>query len=1699
MADPTKIQHPLLRRPGASQRKRLDAATRLSPARAPVDGRTLGDMLDFVHQYARQLVFHAAKTDDQGQPYVELSNWLDFFEHSLPFLINRFCKTDLGRLETDLQAAGEALERQPGEAQLRMLLDLCYFDLIDAVEQFQQRTRESGFEPLVRLLDHRARTDLLPPLRRFIELSNAAATYFCFEKLDFLRFSEPPWEIPFDEIFQTDESFTSAPGGRDGATAWFGAEVTKAAWRFLKAQRAIADELPGFLGDSIALLEKRHEPHLGLLFAFLRLFEHFQGDLNALTQKHLDFFYTDVLRLRRRQMEPDRAHLIFEPAKHLPNHLIKKGALFKDAKDDNNVDILFGLNDDIVIDKAKVVSLQTLYLDRSLGALEDGEGKTPRQYVRGLYAAPVANSADGKGEAFAEEASKNWATLGAKQSKFTPPGQQVPADHPFARLGFVLASQVLWLNEGHRAVSIRIKCDTESFADWYDGCFDQALGEFTDGKIYRITEESIKSLEVKKLTESAREKLHQEFSRDKELRFPRQLEVVASTPKKLPSAEASTESDLVSAGQASDEAKITQQIAGESILIDQTWESFLADFSSQEDQALLREWVTSEEGQRGNYVLRAFDPEFATMLQWLEVHKGQEFVVEDNEPLDVARAVCRSGNDFQVPARLFKELPEHFDNTELVSLLDISSYLDLSFSGEESWFAPNRVKVYLVRHPGSEGTSVTLRIEACLDPGEPKVAFYKEDKLKELFVSDCLFPMAKVELGPEVQLDCDSGEADEQCCLGKIQQQKFAVGFYHFLSQLKVQVTDIRVDVDGLKNLVVQNEESLQDVNSLIYPFGARPRLYSEFYVGSKELLCKAWQAFSLNVEWKDKPVNGFAQHYKNYTNHEIELEREENPKEPITDDLFEVDRAVLEDGEWLPLDKVPLFPDLTVSRYSYRFSLVDMPEGYEHTFKRFDDSKLGRLTVDSRDAFLSLRLRGASFQHAIYPFVLGRYLMELARILDESTVEYVKRKIGVAKELNLKIEEKILEVAEEIVQFKNNLEQAMQDLSSLIADIHQRAGDASVTSLASIKSKLDGFFASAKEAIEEIVGLLDVDPSPDPDDDSPLLPSPGDIANAIGKANAALGELLELLLYIDDRIPELKGHFDDWELEIDSIREKIDPEPLALGLAVLENMLLDAEEENDSGAELDRQRQVLDDISANVKDPGELPKDPYTPKIKSISIDYSARSEKVELIHLYPFTKTSKSTGWCNIEQEPLAANPTLLPSFTDQGTLFIGCEQLRPNANLSLLMQFAEATADTESESAEISWQYLSENRWKELRPGFELLSDGTEKLTRSGIVKIALPGDISNKGNTLMPPPEEGEPLFWLKLSAKRDVAGVAELLGVHAQAALATYEPKQGSDPDRVGKPLAPEQISKPLQPDFGIKSVEQLYKTFGGRVAEAEGATPARMGELLRHKNRSVDAFDIEHLVLDAFPELFKCKCIGHTMGLSARQYRRDLEVAPGFLMVAVVPDLKKLDPGDLLGPRAPRSILGKVEQFLKARMSTFARVRVMNPRYEPIHVKIAVRLKPGVDKDYHLAQLKTDLGRLLSPWYLGDSDKLSFGQEVSYSDVLGFVEGLDYVEQVTCMRLYDFRSTPDSQPCESGGLKKIVPLTARSILTSAPANIHTWLHDPQCCEERGKHGDGDGPLQLLADRPRGRNGNPCADPADHAVDPDSASTSRTPA
>jgi hypothetical protein len=90
---------------------------------------------------------------------------------------------------------------------------------------------------------------------------------------------------------------------------------------------------------------------------------------------------------------------------------------------------------------------------------------------------------------------------------------------------------------------------------------------------------------------------------------------------------------------------------------------------------------------------------------------------------------------------------------------------------------------------------------------------------------------------------------------------------YKYLKDFKLESIDVTVDVREVKNLILQNDQSVLDPGKPFQPFGNRPIVSSNFYIGSWEIFQKSLNQLKINLKWFGLPndLKGFEDYYKNY------------------------------------------------------------------------------------------------------------------------------------------------------------------------------------------------------------------------------------------------------------------------------------------------------------------------------------------------------------------------------------------------------------------------------------------------------------------------------------------------------------------------------------------------------------------------------------------------------------------------------------------------------------------------------------------------------------------------------------------------------------------------------------------------------------------------------------------------------------------
>ncbi len=468
------------------------------------------------------------------------------------------------------------------------------------------------------------------------------------------------------------------------------------------------------------------------------------------------------------------------------------------------------------------------------------------------------------------------------------------------------------------------------------------------------------------------------------------------------------------------------------------------------------------------------------------------------------------------------------------------------------------------------------------------------------------------------------------------------------------------------------------------------------------------------------------------------------------------------------------------------------------------------------------------------------------------------------------------------------------------------------------------------------------------------------------------------------------------------------------------------------------------------------MPNEPYTPTIKSISLDYHSKitlsDSKVEnstFIHIHPFENTYRQFSVVNnIKLLPqLHKYSTNIETFNVEGALLLGLKDLKPGQSLSVLFQVAENTADADADTAKVKWQYLADNYWKDFKE-YEITKETTNGFLTSGIVTFAVPSGI-NQNNTIL-----SNQLHWIRAWVEKDSVAVSEMINIHAQAVQLSFQ-DNNNDPAFLATPLQSGTISKMEIEDTAIDSINQDYESFGGRQPEQPIQFYTRVSERLRHKGRAVTLYDYERLVLEQFMDIYKVKCINHT--------NEDNKLAPGHVQVAVIPDFTKLKAVDRRQPKVTKAKLEEIREFLEDRSTTFVDtfkvnaqdkkyLHVLNPIYKKIRVTFAVKFYKEITAvEFYKRELRQAIIRFLSPWAFDDGAELNFGGKVFKSSIQGFVEKQEYVDYVLMFKLMDSDHNTDVNFIEAD--------TARTILVPDDEDSFEIFDAADCLAENTITGD----------------------------------------
>ncbi|MEN8228459.1 MAG: baseplate J/gp47 family protein [Bacteroidota bacterium] len=410
---------------------------------------------------------------------------------------------------------------------------------------------------------------------------------------------------------------------------------------------------------------------------------------------------------------------------------------------------------------------------------------------------------------------------------------------------------------------------------------------------------------------------------------------------------------------------------------------------------------------------------------------------------------------------------------------------------------------------------------------------------------------------------------------------------------------------------------------------------------------------------------------------------------------------------------------------------------------------------------------------------------------------------------------------------------------------------------------------------------------------------------------------------------------------------------------------------------------------------PPELPKPPYTPMLKSITLDYSAKDilnpgapnhvDQYFIRHVFGPVEVKKNDDM------------VLVPSRSDINALYFGLEKFQVPQSVSLLFQIEEGSVPGEEllRSEDLNWSYLAGSHWQSISSA-DIMEDSTDGFQKSGLVRLNIGSDVSPEHSMM------SGSLHWLRVNVENNPEGAAGLIDIFTQAARGKLDFGNVKAKDyeaHLQSPLPPDTISSLSVKVPAVKKVSQPFPSFGGRTSESNQLFYQRISERLRHKNRAVTGWDYERLLLEFFPEIFKIKCLPHSDNSNV--------LKPGDIWLVVVPDWQKHPVGDPLQPKANRILLHEIAELISKKFSSsFANIHVTNPTYETLLVDCKVKFHAAFDPGYHSLLLNEEIKKFLSPWAYSQGKDIIIGGKIHSSEILAFIEGREYVDYVVDFELY---------------------------------------------------------------------------------------------
>ncbi|SNR14674.1 phage baseplate protein [Tenacibaculum jejuense] len=393
------------------------------------------------------------------------------------------------------------------------------------------------------------------------------------------------------------------------------------------------------------------------------------------------------------------------------------------------------------------------------------------------------------------------------------------------------------------------------------------------------------------------------------------------------------------------------------------------------------------------------------------------------------------------------------------------------------------------------------------------------------------------------------------------------------------------------------------------------------------------------------------------------------------------------------------------------------------------------------------------------------------------------------------------------------------------------------------------------------------------------------------------------------------------------------------------------------------------------------LPNIPFSPKIKGITLNYTAKdviyfnnaydgnasSLKGDYIHLTPFGKEQ-------IVADSKVYKNTLVTDFKGEGYLYFKLKKVASETSISLFFDVNNSTPTNFERANNLIVEYKKADRWVTL-PKKNIISDSTHQLSASGIIEILIPRltDEMNYDN------------FELRFVALHDAYKYPTFNGIYTNAVVAVCT---NNDENVIGKKVEAGNITKLGKKIADIKKVVQPQSSFGGKTPTIPELFYTEVSERIRHKDRALTIWDYEHLILQQYHEIATVKCTNKNAQFKPQA---------GKVTLVVLSKQWQYDNHHYFN----NNELFVIQQFIKTKSNSFIKINVQNPTPEWLLVTCVVQFDIDDQGGYYIEQLNKELNEYLCPVSNKNKEKtVGIGGSIVPRTLKTYLENLSYIQSI---------------------------------------------------------------------------------------------------